>query len=71
MLRRYGHLCSVIAPKWRRTCADNSWFDVLPAYEDVKLLSNLCRYYHVVVNISSTMSLNFAHLNKLAIYLHY
>jgi hypothetical protein len=71
MLQRYGHLFSVIDPKWRRTYAENSWFDVLPAYEDVKLLSNLCRYCHVVVNIGSTMGLDFAHFDKPAIYLHY
>lgn len=47
------------------------WSSVIPTVEDAKLLANVVSHCAMVVNFGSTMALDFAILNKPAIYMRY
>ncbi|MFC3415209.1 CDP-glycerol glycerophosphotransferase family protein [Algoriphagus hitonicola] len=57
-----------IAPLWKR---GKSWNQYYPTYEDVQLLVNLVFHCKTVVNLGSTMALDFAVMDKPALYLNY
>ncbi|MCC6759754.1 MAG: hypothetical protein IT252_00980 [Chitinophagaceae bacterium] len=68
---RYKDFVTCIDPLWTKGSADKGWFEILPSYSDVALLTNLCLHCDLVVNIGSTMGLDFAHFNKPAVYINY
>ena len=57
-----------IPPLWKK---GETWMNFFPLYEDVQLLMNLCYHCETVVNIGSTMALDFSYFNKPGIYLDY
>jgi hypothetical protein len=57
------------APLWRHVGGD--WTQVAPTPDDVRLLVNTVRHCDLVVNIGSTMAMDFAVLDKPALYLAY
>lgn len=69
-LTAYSDIVTPIDPIWERF-GSNNWADFLPSYHDVKLLNNLIRHCDAVVNIGSTVALDFSKTNKPAIYLCY
>lgn len=69
VLSRYPEIIPV-EPVWVNL-ADNDWTKVIPTREDVRLLVNTVKHCDVVVNVGSTMALDFAINHKPAIYLAY
>ncbi len=57
-------------PLWVTPDAAN-WTTVFPTPADNELLVNLCYHCHLVVNVGSTMSVDFAMFDKPSIYLNY
>lgn len=57
-----------IPPLWEKGAAWSSFF---PLTQDISLLINLARHCHAVVNIGSTVALDFAYFNSPGIYLNY
>jgi hypothetical protein len=58
----------LISPLWK--LSDN-WSYSYPLYEDLGLLANVAKHCETVLNIGSTMALDFACFDKPAIYLNY
>lgn len=58
------------APQWVKL-ADNDWSKVVPSREDLCLLVNTVAHCDLVINVGSTMAVDFAVLGKPAIYLAY
>lgn len=69
VLKRHREIVS-IEPAWVNL-ADNDWTKVIPTQEDVRLLVNTVKHCDLVVNVGSTMALDFAINQKPAIYLAY
>ncbi|MBI1792666.1 MAG: hypothetical protein HYR70_00560 [Chloroflexi bacterium] len=69
VLKRRPEIVSV-EPAWINL-ADNDWTKVIPTDEDVRLLVNIVRHCDFVVNVGSTMALDFAINHKPSIYLAY
>jgi hypothetical protein len=69
VLKRYPQIVSV-EPAWVNL-ADNDWTKVIPTDDDVRLLVNTVAHCDLVVNVGSTMALDFAINHKPAIYLAY
>lgn len=57
-------------PAWVNL-AENDWTKVIPTPQDTPYLVNLVRHCDLVLNVGSTMALDFAILGKPAIYLAY
>jgi len=57
-------------PLWTRL-ADGDWTQVVPARDDVALLVNIATHCDLVVNLGSTMALDFAINGNPAIFLNY
>lgn len=68
VLRRYPEIRRA-DPLWHDAGGD--WTQVVPTPEDVRLLVNTVRHCDLVVNIGSTMAMDFAVLDKPALYLAY
>gem|GEM_PF-133534 len=58
-------------PLWRKSDETDSWDAIVPTKEDVELLCNLVRHSDLVINIGSTMALDFAIFDKPAIFIRY
>jgi len=58
-------------PLWRKSDETDAWDAIVPTKEDVELLCNLVRHSDVVINIGSTMALDFAIFDKPAIFIRY
>jgi len=58
-------------PLWRKSDETDSWDSIVPTKEDVELLCNLVRHSDLVINIGSTMALDFAIFDKPAIFIRY
>jgi hypothetical protein len=69
VLKKYTEI-AVSSPLWE-TSGGRDWTQVVPTVEDVALLVNVVRHCELVVNVASTMSMDFAILNKPGIYLAY
>ena len=67
VLSKSPHI-KVISPRWNRS---ESWSYSYPLYEDVSMLSTLAAHCELVLNVGSTMALDFACFNKPSIYLNY
>lgn len=64
--QRYPHLATLVAPLWQRI-GDRDWETNIPTPEDNEWLINLAAHCAAVINIGSTMCLDFAHFDKPAI----
>jgi|SRR5579859_1276516 len=61
---------AVSTPVWSAG-RDNDWTQVIPTIADIALLVNVVRHADAVVNVGSTMAMDFAILDKPGIYLAY
>ncbi len=57
-----------VPPLWKKGAF---WTSFFPLFEDVQLLMNLCHHCETVLNIGSTMALDFAFFDKPGIFLKY
>ncbi|HEV8722666.1 MAG TPA: hypothetical protein VGW77_18765 [Candidatus Binatia bacterium] len=57
-------------PAWV-PCKDGDWSQIVPTLEDVRLLTNVVRHCDMVVNLGSTMAMDFAVMDKPGIYIDY
>lgn len=69
VLARYPEIASS-NPCWTMRAA-NDWSQVVPKWEDVALLVNVVRHSDLVVNVGSTMAMDFAVYDKPAVYIAY
>lgn len=70
VIEEYAELIKVCNPIW--TVEDTSdWSSIYPKYADVQLLTNIVFHSNIVVNLGSTMALDFSLYDKPAIYLNY
>jgi hypothetical protein len=69
VLRRYPEI-AVAEPKWTHEGHDD-WTQVLPTPADATLLANVVHHCDAVVNLGSTMAMDFAIVDKPAVYLAY
>jgi len=73
-IKRYQNTLDVhpiikhIPPKWEK---GKTWSLFTPTKEDIQLLVNLSMHCHVVVNVGSTMALDFAHFDRPGVYINY
>lgn len=67
VLKNYSNII-LMSPKWKRGKGWNSFF---PYFEDIKILVNLARHSATVVNVGSTMALDFAQFDKPGLYINY
>ena len=63
-----AHKIRHISPNWRFS---KEWSESIPTIEDARLLVNLAYHCKVVINIGSTMALDFAIFNNHALYINY
>lgn len=69
VLRKYPNLIIPIIPQWSNN--EKEWTQLFPYVADILLLANICKYSDLVVNLGSTMALDFAYFNKPSAYLNY
>ncbi|MDA3615730.1 glycosyltransferase family protein [Polluticaenibacter yanchengensis] len=67
---KYPHLAKVIMPVWPHFGA-MEWENFFPVSEDLKLLNNITKHSCGVINLGSTMGLDFSQDNKPALYINY
>lgn len=67
VLEKYSNITH-IPPQWKK---GQCWISFFPLFEDIQLLMNLCYHCHTVLNIGSTMALDFAFFDKPGIFLKY
>ncbi|MES1242681.1 MAG: hypothetical protein ABUT39_13785 [Acidobacteriota bacterium] len=68
VLARFPEI-AVCDPAWR--AGEGDWTQVAPLPEDLGLLANVARHCDAVVNLGSTMGLDFALFDKPAVYVAY
>ncbi|MEO9570953.1 MAG: hypothetical protein ABJH82_05480 [Polaribacter sp.] len=72
VLKKHSEIISLAKPIWNFVGNDKTkWNFVYPLYDDVKTLVNIVLHCNTVINIGSTMALDFSVLNKSAVYLNY
>jgi hypothetical protein len=72
VLDTYKSFVKPIDPDWRIESGDkNSYTSIYPTYKDFILLVNTVKHSELVINLGSTMSHDFAVLNKPCLYLNY
>ena len=69
IVNRYKEEITEISPAWKAMGAE--WNTVLPEPYDFSLLSSVCEYSELVVNICSSMVFDFAIHNKPCVYINY
>jgi len=69
VLERYPEIC-ISSPEWV-ALQNNDWSKVVPTEKDTKLLTNVVKHCDLVVNVASTMALDFSILGKPCVYLFY
>lgn len=70
VLDKYSNLIVSIDPLWNIE-ADTGWTGYFPKYEDINMQINLAYHCEAVINLGSTMALDFATFNKPCLYLNY
>lgn len=70
VLKKYEGLIVAIDPLWNIQ-SETGWVGYFPKYEDVNMQINLAYHCELVVNLGSTMALDFATFNKPCLYLNY
>lgn len=58
----------LMPPKWMH---GKSWNTFFPYFEDIAILVNLARHCNAVINVGSTMALDFAQFDKPGLYVNY
>jgi len=71
VLYKHKNVIRSVVPIWKKLGNLEQWNAIMPTREDLKLLVNTVRYSDVVVNVGSTMALDFAILDKVACYINY
>ena len=71
VLEKYKYIVTVVDPLWVNLDIEKSWNSVVPTVDDNKMLLALATYCEFVVNIASTMALDFGIKNKPCIYINY
>jgi len=69
VLEQYPEIV-VSEPAWIDT-GDGNWTQTVPTMDDVRLLCNLARHCNVVVNVGSTMAMDFAIFDNPTVFLAY
>jgi len=69
VLRRHPEI-AVSDPRWQKV-GDGRWEQLVPTQEDVELLVNVVYHADAVVNVGSTMGMDFAIFDKPGIYIAY
>jgi hypothetical protein len=69
VLRKYPEI-AVSEPAWTID-RNGEWTQIVPTMEDIGLLVNVVRHCDLVVNIGSTMAMDFAIVDKPGIYIYY
>ncbi|HSF54571.1 MAG TPA: hypothetical protein VLA71_12505, partial [Algoriphagus sp.] len=67
VLEKYSNIV-LMPPKWKHGKVWNTFF---PYYEDIAVLVNLARHCSTVINVGSTMALDFAQFDKPGLYVNY
>jgi hypothetical protein len=67
VLAHYPNIVHV-QPKWQK---GEKWSHFYPLFDDIALLVNLAHHCAVVINIGSTMALDFSNFNKPALFVNY
>jgi hypothetical protein len=67
VLKEYSNTFHV-KPEWVQGA---TWSSFFPKFDDVILLVNLAKHCELVINIGSTMALDFAHFKKPALFINY
>ena len=57
-----------LSPEWQN---GKNWTDFYPKFRDIKLLVNLAKHCAAVINVGSTMALDFSNFNTPALYIKY
>ena len=70
VIKKYPDLIKEVIPKWNFN-SDSSWTTIYPIFDDVKLLVSTVFYSDVVINLGSTMALDFAILKKPCVFINY
>ena len=70
VFKQYPNIVIEAKPLWKRT-EGSAWHLFYPTIEDLKLLVNICYHSCGVVNLGSTMGLDFAMFNKPTLYVKY
>jgi len=70
VLKDYKGLVIAIDPEWNIE-TETGWTGYFPKYSDVDLQINLVNHCELVVNLGSTMAVDFATFNKPCLYLNY
>ncbi|WP_412560345.1 hypothetical protein [Winogradskyella sp. MIT101101] len=70
VLNTYRNLIVPIDPLWNIQ-SKTGWIGYFPKYEDINMQVNLAYHCELVVNLGSTMALDFATHNKPCLYLNY
>jgi len=67
VISKFPHI-KLISPKWRLS---EFWSYAYPMFEDISMLTSLAFHCKAVVNVGSTMALDFACFDKPGLYLNY
>ena len=68
IIDRYPKIIKKTGADW---VMSSNWSDVYPKETDLNILSSLCEHANAVINVGSTMALDFGMHHKPAIYLNY
>jgi hypothetical protein len=71
VLKKFPSLIRVVDPIWYGRDDNFGWDQFIPKREDVALLVNTVMHSDVVINVGSTMAIDFSTLGKPACYIHY
>ena len=71
ILEQYKEFICVLDPKWSSPSDASSWNQIVPLKEDSTLLANTVKHSDVVINVGSTMAIDFALNGKTACYINY
>ncbi|WP_299367873.1 hypothetical protein [Winogradskyella sp.] len=70
VLRTYNDFIVAIDPEWNIE-TETGWTGYFPKYIDVNMQINLVHHCELVINLGSTMAVDFATFNKPCLYLNY
>jgi len=71
VLNEHSECIHVLDPAWSSPEDESAWKQIVPLAEDSALLTNTVRHSDVVINVGSTMALDFAMNGKTACYINY
>lgn len=69
VIKSFPNIIFPVEPDWSNKNKD--WSQLYPYYNDVKLLTSISMHSDAVINVGSTMAMDFAVYNKTAVYLNY